>query len=149
MVVLFYGVSTLFRSFNTKLSHFDKFPTIQFSISMQFKYTVKCKNSWFQTIQFGVITQSSFIWPIDRTLIRCYHSRPGWTWEQWQWKGTPNSPKLQHYWSLTIRLLIVISRTLMQGVLPLCRDAVSVFYSFSWLGQAMMFETFETVARKN
>ena len=42
--------------------------------------------------------------------------------------GTPHSPKLQHYWSLTIRLLRVISRTLIGGVLLLCRDAVSVFY---------------------
>ena len=43
--------------------------------------------------------------------IRCYHSRPEWPWEQWQWKSTPNSPKFQD-WSLTIRLFSVISRTL-------------------------------------
>ena len=35
--------------------------------------------------------------------IRCYHSGLEWTWEQWQWRGTPHSPKLQHYCSLTIR----------------------------------------------
>ena len=29
--------------------------------------------------------------------------------------GTPHSPKLQHYWNLTIRLFSVISRTLMGG----------------------------------
>ena len=68
LVVLFYGVSTLFGLFNTKLSHFDKsfkqfslvkvhffvyiqlhvkpvlFQTIQFSLSMQFKNTVKGKS---------------------------------------------------------------------------------------------------------
>ena len=26
--------------------------------------------------------------------IRCYHSGSEWTWEWWQWKGTPHSPKL-------------------------------------------------------
>ena len=57
----------------------------------------------------------SFIQPIDRTLIRCYHSGPQWTWEQWQWRGTLHSPKLQHHWNLTIRLFIVISRTLVGG----------------------------------
>ena len=43
--------------------------------------------------------------------IRCYHSKLECIWEQWQWRGTPYSPKLQHYWSLTIRLFSVISRT--------------------------------------
>ena len=42
-----------------------------------------------------------------------------WTWEGWQWKGTLHSPNLQDYWSLTIRLFRVISRTLVVvGVLP-------------------------------
>ena len=35
LVVLFYGVSTLFGSFNDRLCHFDKFQTIQFSVSRQ------------------------------------------------------------------------------------------------------------------
>ena len=47
--------------------------------------------------------------------IRCYHSRPQWTWEKWQWKGTLHSPKLQHNWNLTIRLFSVISVTLVDG----------------------------------
>ena len=34
------------------------------------------------------------------------------TWEQWQWRGTPHSPKPQHHWNLTIRLFSVIYRTL-------------------------------------
>ena len=42
--------------------------------------------------------------------IRCYHFRSKWTWERWQWRGTPHFPKLQHYWSLTI-LFDIISRT--------------------------------------
>ena len=34
-----------------------------------------------------------------------------WTWEQWQWRGTLHSWKLQG-WSLTIRGYTVVSRTL-------------------------------------
>ena len=77
---------------------------------------------------------SSSIQPIDKALIRCYHSRPEWTWEQWQWRGTPHSPKPQHYWNLTIRLFSVISRTRVGEILPRCREVVSVFYSPSQLG---------------
>ena len=77
------------------------------------------------------------IWPIDRT-VRCYSSEPGLTWKRWQWRGTPHSPKLQYYLSLSIRLLSVISRTLVagRGFLPLCRDAVGVFYNPSRQGGA-------------
>ena len=46
-------------------------------------------------------------------------------------EGIPHSPKLQHYWNLTIRLFSVISRTLVGEVFPLCREAESVFYSTS------------------
>ena len=44
-------------------------------------------------------------------------------------------PKFQYYWSLTIRLLCVISRTLFGGALPLCRDTVGELYGSSRLGQ--------------
>ena len=37
-------------------------------------------------------------------------------------------PRFQHYWNLTIRLFNVISRTLTERILLLCRDAVCVFY---------------------
>ena len=42
----------------------------------------------------------------------CYHSKPLRTWGRWQWRGTLHFPKLQHYWSLAIRLFIFISRML-------------------------------------
>ena len=74
---------------------------------------------------------------MDRTLIRCYHSGPEWTWERWQWSGTPHSPKLQQCWNLTIKLFSVIFRTLVGGGLPLCREAVGVFYSPSRLGMTL------------
>ena len=65
--------------------------------------------------------------------VRCYHFGPEWTWKWWLWKGTPHSLKLQHYWNLTIRLFSVISWTLVGGVLSLCWEAVSVFWSPSRL----------------
>ena len=66
--------------------------------------------------------------------FRCYQSGPEWTWELCQWRGTSHSPKLLHYWSLTIRLFNVISWTLVGGILALCRDTSTVFYSPSRLG---------------
>ena len=45
-------------------------------------------------------------------LFSCYHFGPVWTWEQWQWRDTLHSPKIQDYWSLTIRLFDVISKKL-------------------------------------
>ena len=63
----------------------------------------------------------------------CYHSGSEWTWDQWHWKGNLHPPNLQD-WSLTIRWFNVIYRTHIEEVLPLCQDAVSVFYSLSWLG---------------
>ena len=42
--------------------------------------------------------------------------------------SSPHSSRLQIYRSFTIRLFRVISRILVRGVLPLCRDAVGVFY---------------------
>ncbi len=44
-----------------------------------------------------------------------YHSWPEWTWQRWQCRSTPESPNLQHYGSLTIRLFSIISRTLVMG----------------------------------
>ena len=48
----------------------------------------------------------------------CYDYGPEWTWERWQWRGTPHSQRLQHCWNFTIRLFTVLSRTLMGGSYP-------------------------------
>ena len=58
----------------------------------------------------------------------------------WQWKGTLHSPKLLHYWNLTIRLLSVISRTLVGrgGSYLLHREPVGIFYSPSRLSNIIM-----------
>ena len=61
-------------------------------------------------------------------------------WEQWQWRGTPHCPKLEHYWSLTIWLLSVKSRALIGGVLSFCRDVFGVFCSPSWLAHQTLIE---------
>ena len=47
------------------------------------------------------------LWSQAECTVKCYHSGSVWTYEQWQWRGTPHSPKLQHYWRLTIRLFNV------------------------------------------
>ena len=53
--------------------------------------------------------------------------------------GALHSPKLQHCWNLTIRLFSVISMILIGGmILPLCREAVGVFYSPSRLGNTYL-----------
>ena len=66
--------------------------------------------------------------------FRCYHSGTVLTRERWQWRGTLLSPIFQHFWSLNFWLFSVISRVLVEEVLPLCWDAVGVFYSPNWLG---------------
>ena len=115
----------LCRLFNAKSIFIQivLFQTIQFSMSTEFNcqktflfQTIQFSETvLIQTIQFSIATQFSSIWPVDRTPIRCYHSGPEWTWEWWQWRDTPHSPKLQHYCNLTIRLFSVISRTLVVG----------------------------------
>ena len=72
------------------------------------------------------------IWPIDRSLSDATTSESQWIWEQFQWKGTPISPNLQ-CWSQAIKLFNVISRTLVGWILPVCRNAVGVFYPHCWL----------------
>ena len=56
---------------------------IQHFVDKSFVHTQLIVQVLFQTIQFSIS-------------IRCYHSRPEWIWEWWQWKGTPYSPNLQH-----------------------------------------------------
>ena len=81
----------------------------------------------FQTIQFS-IKQFSSVLPMDSTLSGATtpdQSGPGSNGNE---GDTPHSPKAQRF----IRLFSVLSRTLIEwGRLPLCRDAVGVFYSHS------------------
>ena len=97
----------------------------------------------FQTIQFSISHLIALILNVHQYYlthrgypIGCYHCEPQRTWEQWQWRGTPNSPKPQHCCCLIIILFRVIStRTFaVGGVLPFCRHAICIFFSPSWLG---------------
>ena len=77
------------------------FQTIQFSIS-----TVSMSRTvLFQTIQFSISMQFSSIQPIDMTLSGA--TTP--------WRSALHSLKFEHYSNLTIKLLSVISRTLVGG----------------------------------
>ena len=55
-------------------------------------------------------------------------------------KGYSAFPKAPPLLEPTTRLFSVISRTLIWGVLPLCREAVSVFYSLSQLGKSILID---------
>ena len=49
------------------------------------------------------------------------------------WRGIPRFPNL-HSWNLAIGWFSIISRSLVGGVLLLCRDAIRVFYRTCRLG---------------
>ena len=60
--------------------------------------------------------------------IRCAitSSQREWSWEQWQWRCTPQSPNLQ-VWSFAIRWFNVISRTLVGVGSYLSAETQSVY----------------------
>ena len=62
-----------------------------------------------------VYMSNTFIWPLRYDPIKFYFSASKWTWEQWQWRGTPHSTKLQHNWSLTIRFLVLQKEHSLEG----------------------------------
>ena len=93
--------------------------------------SLNIKTVLFQVIQFSISTQFSSIWPINRALSGA--TTPGQrNLGAMAMTSASHSPKLQHHWNLTISFFSVIFRTLVGGGLPLCRGAVSVFYSPSW-----------------
>ena len=93
------------------------------------------KTVLFQIIQFSIRTQFSFIWPIDRTLSGATtpsQSGPG-------SNGIEEILRIPRRTSFTgtsgSNCLVSLSEhALWRGVLPLCRSAVGVFCSPSWLG---------------
>ena len=139
------------------MSKIVPFQTIQFRISTEIKckYTIWLSKTFlFQAIQFiQTVLMETIKFSISMQLvlfnryygpIRCYHSGPEWTWEQWQWRGTPHSPKLQHHWNLTIRLFSVISRTLMGGLL-LYIKAVRVWFKNELIFNNILFLLFNNL----
>ena len=108
----FYGIST-FVAYLMPNSSLYKWTVliqiIQFSISIVFIHTqLSVKTVLFQTIQFSI----SPIWAIDRTLSDT--TTPGQS-----GPGSDGNERVlcipQHYWSLTIRLFSVISKTFVVG----------------------------------
>ena len=89
-------------------------------------------------MQFSISTQFRSIWPIGRTLsgvTTLGQSEPGSDVNK-RVLCIPQSSRLFtiRLFSVINRTFTVISRTLSEEVLVFCRDAVSVFYSPSWLG---------------
>ena len=83
-------------------------------------------------MQFSVIPWI-LVLLINRWDPNKYHpSRSEWS---WQWWGTPLSLKLKN-WSCTIRCSLVSYpwHSFGLGVLPLCKNTISRFYSSSLLG---------------
>ena len=85
--------------------------TIQFSVSMEFK----CQNSSISSNSVQHKYAVQFCLTQRWNPIRRYHTRPEWTLEQWQLRGTPHSPKVKHQIVLRqFRTLIVGGLTLLQ-----------------------------------
>ena len=73
-------------------------------------------------------TQFISVWPINRTL-----SGVTTIWERWQWRGTLNYTKLQHYWNINIRLFWVLSRSLVGvGSYPAAEKSVYSAAPANW-----------------
>ena len=97
-------------------------------MSIDFVYTqLNVKSFLFQTIQFTVSMQFMPIWPIDRTLLDA--TTPG--------QSGPGKEGVLHIPQSSSNLTIWSChiQEFRCGVLPLCKDAVGVFYSPSWLGK--------------
>ena len=93
------------------------------------------KTVLFPAIQFRISTQFSSIWPINRTLSGATipdQNIPGSDGN----KGVLRIPLNSNItWiSLSDCLVLYPGTPCESGVLPLCRDAVGVFYSPNWIG---------------
>ena len=112
LVLLFYGVSTLFGWFNAKLNHFDE-SFKQFSIVLCL-HTVKFQNSSSSNnlvkYNYTVYTHNS-IWSIDRVLSSVTSPDQSGTGSDGN-EGILNIPQNS---SITEALFSVISRTLVGG----------------------------------
>ena len=79
----------------------------------------------FLTIQFSrrylfalSLNVKQFYLTLGQKPIRCYHSGPEWTWEQWQRRGTLHFSQLQHYWNLTITVFSILYSTFVRRSSP-------------------------------
>ena len=122
------------------------FQTIQYSIRTQFKcqkqfFFKYITSAWvcclnfkiflFQTIQLSISPQFSSIWPMNRTLT-CVTLPGRVDLGAMAMKGYSAFPKAPALLKPYHQIFRVMSRIFVRGVVPLCKDAVGVFYS--WLG---------------
>ena len=89
----------------------------------------------FQTILFSISRQFSSIWSIDMTQTGATTLGYSGPWSDGIKRVLRIPQKLQYYWTLNIVSFGIINRTLVGGVLTLCRDALGVLYSSRRLGQ--------------
>ena len=141
--VYFYLIQIILFSMNHLFAHslmFFKYwyvsLTIQLNISHLFTL-LNVKTVLFQTIQLSISTQfksqTVSIWSIDSTLSGA--TTPGQSGRGSDGnKGVLHIPQSSSINEASPYKSCVTSRTLVGGVLPLCRDAV-IFCSLSWLGQ--------------
>ena len=90
----------------------------------------------FQTIQFNISTQFKCQAVLFDPLIGPYQVLSIWAKVNlgvMALKRIPHSSMLHHYWSTTFRLFCIIPGHSLEEILPLCRDAVGVFWSPSQL----------------
>ena len=86
----------------------------------------------FLEIQFSfshLISQFKYQKFLFDPFIRPYHSGSEWTWEQWQQRGTQDSSNLQGRSLIINSFSVITGHSLRWELLPLCRDAIGVFYS--------------------
>ena len=101
---------------------------------MELVCSLNLKTVLFKTIQFNKSTQFSSIWPIDRTLSGATtpgQSRPGSDGNN----GVLCIPQISSTTGISPSdCLVSYPGHLLEVVLPLCREAVGVFYSpFDWV----------------
>ena len=106
--------------------------------SVLHKYAVSMlKTVLFQTIQFSISTQFSSIWPIERTLSSATtpgQSGPGSDSNEEVLRIPPNSSIIE---ASPSDCLMSYPGHSLGKVLPLCREAISGFYSPNWLSQVI------------
>ena len=153
LAALFYTVSILFGSFNAELI----FKTIHFSISIDFVYKLlnvknvqlNDKTVLFQTIQFSISAQFSYVWPTDRILSAATtpdQIGPGSDGSE----GVLRIPQSSSITATSPWVCLVSHQDTRWwgGVLPLCREAVSIFYSPSRLDKLLTLEKAKTMLAK-
>ena len=104
---------------------------------MHFKWihSLNVKTVLFQAIHFSISIQFCLIWPIDRTLSGAI--TPGWSGPRNEDnEGLVHIPQSSSItatsWS---DCLVTYLGHSLRRILPLCRNAIGVFYNLSWLAK--------------